>query len=150
FATAPLARAREAIRHEHEQKIEDSDYAAAVQMRVEALFPPPHPYGRAGSGRHGDIDAIAPEDARAFYAKWYRPSNATLVLVGDFAIADARALVHRYFADLPSLPVPERLAATALALPPLPAPQTLRVPEKLAPRPLVSLGWRTPPFFTVD
>src|SRR5262249_20111861 len=49
-------------------------------------------------------------DVRAFFATWYGPENATLVLTGHFDKDRARALVERYFGSLPGRPPPRRPA----------------------------------------
>jgi len=53
-------------------------------------------------------DAFTPESVRAFYAKWYRPENMTLIVVGDLGELDPTALIAEYFAGLtvPEAPVP--------------------------------------------
>ncbi|KAA9002529.1 insulinase family protein [Affinibrenneria salicis] len=45
---------------------------------------------------------------RAFYQRWYRPSNMRLLLIGDIPLAEAEREIRRYFADLPAGNVPVR------------------------------------------
>ena len=42
-----------------------------------------HPYGHEVAGTHEDLDAAALSAVRAFYAHWYVPGNAQVVVVGD-------------------------------------------------------------------
>lgn len=58
-------------------------------------------------------DAFTAESVRAFYQKWYRPENLSLVVVGDLGELDPSGLIKEYFGNIP---VPE----TALALEPDP------------------------------
>ncbi len=44
-------------------------------------------------------DGFTPESVRAFYEKWYRPENTTLVLVGDLGDLDPEPLVREAFAS---------------------------------------------------
>jgi zinc protease len=43
-----------------------------------------HPYTYSALGRMEDIRRITVGDCMTYYATWYRPSNAVLVIVGDF------------------------------------------------------------------
>jgi predicted Zn-dependent peptidase len=54
-----------------------------------------------------DIEAATLDDARDFFSKYYSPSNAALVVAGDFDSAQARQLIDKYFNALPSQPKPQ-------------------------------------------
>jgi predicted Zn-dependent peptidase len=63
-----------------------------------------------------DLNEAALEDVAHFFATYYTPDNAVLSIAGDFDPAEARALVERFFGDiprgrgkpsLPSMAVPE-------------------------------------------
>jgi hypothetical protein len=49
-----------------------------------------------------DLGAASLDDVREFFSTWYRPDNATLTIVGDFAPDEAKSLVERYFGDIPA------------------------------------------------
>ena len=55
------------------------------------------------------LESATAEDVRAFHRRWYRPENATVVMVGDADPLLLAALVERYFGDwqVPGEPVPE-------------------------------------------
>ncbi len=63
-----------------------------------------HPYKNPISGWPSDVSNITIQDAKSFYEKYYAPNNATLVLIGDFAAADAQALIAQHFGALPKSP----------------------------------------------
>jgi zinc protease len=65
-----------------------------------------HPYRRPGIGSIEDLDAASLEDVRAFHATYYRPDNATLVVVGDFEQKQLDAWVDKYFAGIPKPAAP--------------------------------------------
>jgi zinc protease len=67
-----------------------------------------HPYRRPGIGSLENLDAATLEDVRAFHATFYRPDNATLVVVGDFDQAQLDTWVDKYFSPIPrpSSPIP--------------------------------------------
>ncbi len=67
-----------------------------------------HPYGRPVIG-YSKVVATYPRDAIfAFYKKWYKPNNMTLVVVGDFDSKAFRAEVDRAFARFAQTPLPPR------------------------------------------
>lgn len=68
---------------------------------LNAMFWEAHPYQWPVIGWPSDLMAISKADADAFYAAGYAPQNITLILVGDFDPAAARALVARYFGRIP-------------------------------------------------
>jgi zinc protease len=55
-----------------------------------------------------DLDAMTPDDARAFYRRWYVPANAAVVVVGDVDPAQVRKLVDKHYGKLQARPVPPR------------------------------------------
>lgn len=67
-----------------------------------------HPYKHSTIGSIEDLDAASLENVRAFHQTFYRPDNATLVVVGDFEQKQFDGWVDKYFAGLtkPSLPLP--------------------------------------------
>lgn len=64
-----------------------------------------HPYQWATIGKTPDhISAATMEDVRAFYDKYYNPSNAILSIAGDFSHDEIFALAEKWFGDIPSAP----------------------------------------------
>lgn len=47
-------------------------------------------------------DQFTSATVRAFYERWYRPENMTLVIVGDLAGFDIEPLINEYFGDMKS------------------------------------------------
>jgi zinc protease len=60
-----------------------------------------HPYKRPTIGSIEDLEAASLENVRAFHETFYRPDNATLVVVGDFDPKQLDAWVARYLAPIP-------------------------------------------------
>ncbi len=60
-----------------------------------------------------DLEAASIADVRDFFRTYYVPSNATLVVVGDFETKEAEALVTRYLGRVPKAdrPVPRDIPA---------------------------------------
>lgn len=59
-----------------------------------------HPYRRTTIGTIEDLDAATVEDVRNFHSIFYRPDNATLIVVGDFTQAQLDAWVDKYFGKI--------------------------------------------------
>jgi len=65
-----------------------------------------HPYKRPTIGSIEDLEAASLENVRAFHETFYRPDNATLVVVGDFDPKQLEAWVARYLTPIPKPAIP--------------------------------------------
>lgn len=67
-----------------------------------------HPYRRPGIGSIEELDAATLDDVKAFHSTFYRPDNATLVVVGDFDQKQIDAWIDKYFSRVakPDRPLP--------------------------------------------
>ena len=95
------------VRNERRQSYENRPYGMTWWWLFENLYPEGHPYHIPTIGKHEDIDAANLEDVKDFFKQWYVPNNASLSIAGDFEPAEAKALVEKYFGDIPSGPQPE-------------------------------------------
>ncbi|MFN7457188.1 MAG: M16 family metallopeptidase [Gemmatimonas sp.] len=91
--------------------LQEQDRGPAMADRAYAalVYGEDHPYGRSTSGVKESVESLSLDDTRQFWSTWYRPNNATLVLVGDLSLAEAEALAARAFggwarATLPPAP----------------------------------------------
>jgi zinc protease len=92
---------RSIVRNEHRMRDGPSEL---LGRSVEyAIFGASHPYARPDV-LAGDLDAIELSHVQWFFQQAYRPSNARLILVGDFETLRARELVERYFAPIRNPP----------------------------------------------
>ena len=83
----------------------ENDPASVLQEAVTRTALQAHPYGSPMAGYVSDVERLTAEDARAYYASHYAPANAVLAIVGDFAPAEAEALVSKDLADVAARPV---------------------------------------------
>jgi len=60
-----------------------------------------HPYRRPAIGSLEDLRAASLDDVVAFHRTFYRPDNATLIVVGDFDAVQLDAWIDRYFGPIP-------------------------------------------------
>ena len=56
-----------------------------------------HPYGRGTVGDEAALRSFSTEDVNAFHDRWYRPDNATLLIAGAIAPAEARRVAEAAF-----------------------------------------------------
>ncbi|NJK61222.1 MAG: insulinase family protein [Oscillatoriales cyanobacterium SM2_1_8] len=75
---------------------------------------PKNAYGWPVIGFRQDVEQYTGAKVRDYYRRFYRPDNATLVVVGNFDTADLLAKVQKTFGAI---------AATTTPLAPLPSPQ---------------------------
>ena len=62
-----------------------------------------HPYQVPTIGKEIDhIKNASLEDVQSFFKKFYRPNNAVLTLSGNIEMEEAKALVEKWFGDLPA------------------------------------------------
>jgi len=135
---------RDVVKNERRQSYENRPYAKAQLILPSLLFPPGHPYSWPVIGSMQDLSAASVEDVKEFYRRWYRPSNATLVICGDVETDHARKLVEKWFADVPSREAPPAPA------PPAPVQltnETRTYVEDTVDLPKLIIAWPTVPAF---
>jgi zinc protease len=103
-----LAKERSNVRNERRLNIENQPYGLADEAVFQQLFGTGHPYHWKYLGTHAGVEAVRLEDARDFFARYYVPGNASLVIAGDIDKRHVRALVERYFGDIEAGSVPPR------------------------------------------
>ena len=98
---------REVVKEERRMRIDNQPYGRLNEIIYEQAFTT-HPYKHPTIGSMADLEAASVDDVRDFYNIYYVPSNATLVVVGDFDAAQARRLVTDHLGRVPqaSAPVP--------------------------------------------
>jgi zinc protease len=102
---------RRVVLNERRQHYENVPYGKVEDVLPPALFPKGNPYSWPVIGSAADLRAATLQDVKGFFATWYVPSNATLVIAGDVEPAQAMALVNKYFGFLPKRPVPQQVTA---------------------------------------
>ena len=87
---AEFAREIQVVKEERRQRTEESPQARMFEAFNATLFQT-SPYRRPIIGWMSDIEAMTPDDARAFYRQWYVPANAAVVVAGDVDVDRVRA-----------------------------------------------------------
>jgi zinc protease len=78
------------------------------------------------------------DDLRSFFRQYYAPNNASLAIVGNFDPAQAKALVQKYFGDIPRQP---DVVVPNIPQPPLPGVVQETIQDQVAKVPRLDLGW---------
>ena len=144
FAPAELAREREVVFEE--VRLNEDNPRSSLGRQLYTLLYQGHPYGRPVLGDAADLKAATQETLRAYWARYYVPSNMTLVVVGPVDAAQVRAAAIAAFGSRP---------AGTDARPPLPAPSALhgvraRTVERPERQTQLGLGWLAPPLGDPD
>ena len=137
---------RNVVKNERRQSYENRPYGMAHWHIQEALFPLPHPYHWMTIGSQEDLDAATVEDAKAFFRRFYSPSNSSLAIAGDIDKGKTLELVERYFGDLPPGPPLSRMGRYDSDLP---GRVELTVRDKVL-LPRLYIAWPTPPHLHRD
>jgi len=144
-----LATQRAVVHEEKRQRYDNQPYGDQLELLLALGFPAGHPYATPTIGVMSQLDAASLDDVRAFHAGWYRPSNASLVIVSPLPDDEVFALVQRYFGALQRVDATAPKRAVLPELPPLSDVPRQRV-ERPVPRSVLHLMWRTPPLCHPD
>jgi zinc protease len=96
------------VKEERRQRYENVPYGLWLENLLRLGHPSDHPYSWPTIGSMADLTAAQLEDVKDFFRRYYAPNNAVLTISGDFDPAEAKALVTKYFGDIPRGPQIER------------------------------------------
>src|SRR5918911_43862 len=96
---------RDVVKEEFRQSVLAPPYGRFQYLLDQKSFTK-HPYRRPTIGSIEDLDAASLENVRAFHATFYRPDNATLVVVGDFDERQLDGWVDKYLGRIPKPAAP--------------------------------------------
>ena len=101
-----------------------------------------HPYRRPTIGSIDDLDAATLADVQKFHTTYYRPDNATLVVVGDFDGQQLDSWIDKYLGSVPKPDAP--LPRVEVKEPPRAAPKTVDESGPNVPLPALAITWLAP------
>jgi zinc protease len=107
---------RDVVKNERRQSYENRPYGMASLELDRLLWPAGHPYSWPTIGDMEDLSAASHEDVVAFFKTYYAPNNASLVIAGDIDLAKTRAMVERWFGEIPRGPAAQPIAPPAAEL----------------------------------
>jgi zinc protease len=95
------------------QREKVSPNAMALRVLPTLLFGKGHPYDEAfvGTGTIASVTKMTRADLAKYHETWFKPNNATLLIVGDTTLAEITPKLEKLFAswkpgDVPSVNVP--------------------------------------------
>ncbi|WP_299681203.1 pitrilysin family protein [uncultured Dokdonia sp.] len=91
---------QEVVQNEKRQRVDNNPYGHTNWVLDKNIYPEGHPYNWQVIGELVDLQNATIDDVKEFYAKYYGPNNATLVLAGDFETAEAKAMIEKYFGEI--------------------------------------------------
>src|ERR1700754_525051 len=91
---------RDVVKEEYRQGVLAPPYGKFFYLLQQKSFAA-HPYKRPTIGSIEDLDAASLQDVQEFHTTYYRPDNATLVVVGDFDPKQLDAWIDKYFGPIP-------------------------------------------------
>ena len=142
-----FANQQNVVQNEKRQNYDNRPYGHTGYVIDRNLFPADHPYSWQVIGEMDDLFNASVEDVKEFHAKYYVPNNATLTLAGDFNTAEAKALIEKYFGEIPGGekvvdmdPMPVVLSET----------KKLYHEDNFARTPVLTMVWPTPEQYNPD
>jgi zinc protease len=139
---------REVVKEERRRGVENAPYGRVIEDLYDVAFTV-HPYKHTTIGSMEDLNKATLADVRDFHRTYYRPDNATMVIVGDFAPGQAIAWVQKHFGGIPkpAAPIPR---VTAKEPPQTAEKRFSKWYGSNSPLPAVIAGYRVPPVYSPD
>jgi zinc protease len=96
-----LANQQNVVQNEKRQSVDNAPNGFNQGLILKSLYPKGHPYSWTVIGEMQDLTNATVEDVKAFHKKFYSPNNAFLVITGDINKDEVKALVEKYFGEIP-------------------------------------------------
>lgn len=142
-----IDREKQVVKNEKRQGVDNRPYGHNFYVIGKALYPEGHPYNHQVIGSLDDLENATLQDTEDFFAEWYGPENVTVTITGDFEPSDARALVDKYFGEIPGGdPIPEAEPQPAT----LEAVKSFVHEDDFATVPLLTMVWPGVPEYHED
>jgi zinc protease len=102
FTEKSLETQRSVVIEEFKQRYLNQPYGD-VWLKLRPLAYKNHPYQWATIGKEiKHIEEAKMEDVKAFFSKFYCPSNAILCIAGNFELEEIKSLITKWYGDIPS------------------------------------------------
>ena len=104
------------VLNERLERYDNQPYGLAWEKMLGNLYPENHPYNWPTIGYYKDIESYNLNDVSSFFKRYYAPSNATIVVGGNFEIENAKSLLEKYFGELKNDVRPEQISSETAEL----------------------------------
>ncbi len=88
------------VLNERLERYDNQPYGLAWEKLISNLYPENHPYNWPTIGYYKDIESYTLDDVRSFFQQYYSPSNATIVIAGNFEVDKIKSLIEKYFGEI--------------------------------------------------
>ncbi len=139
IARADLDKEMTVVRNEYERG--ETDPMAVLTKRVLSAAYTWHAYGHVPIGPKSDIENVPIENLQAFYRRWYRPDNATLLVAGRFDRDAVLRVAEREFGAVARPDTP--MAQPYTVEPPQDGRRSVQV-HRTGGQPIVMAYWHVP------
>ena len=99
--TTGIETQREVVKEEKRLRVDNQPYGTLIAETMDRAYTT-HPYRWTTIGSMEHLDAATADEFQAFYKKFYVPNNATLSIAGDITLKETKALIKKYFGDIPA------------------------------------------------
>jgi len=92
------------------QQEKASPFAMALRVFPGFLYGKGHAYGNpfTGSGTEQSVSALTQKDLAEFHRAWFKPNNATLIVIGAATMAETKPKLEKLFSGWKKGDVPEK------------------------------------------
>lgn len=135
---------RDVVKNERRQRYENQPYGMVWIVMARSLYSKDHPYSWPTIGSMEDLSAASYEDVVRFFKTYYVPNNTSIVIAGDIDPVATKAMVGKWFNEVPAGdPVPP-VDPPAAAL----TEEKRMMFEDRVQLPRLYMAWLTPPLFS--
>jgi zinc protease len=138
---------RQVVEEERRVRVDNQPYGLLEEDLRAAAFTV-HGYHHTPIGSIADLDKSTIEDVRDFFNTFYKPNNATLIVVGDFKSDETLGWAKKYFEGIP---------ASTKPIPRIDTPEPAQTEERVVnksysntPLPAVVIGYKIPARYAPD
>ena len=95
------------------QREKSTPFSMGLRVLPRLLYGDDHAYSLpfTGSGTEASVKAIVKSDLQEFHANWFKPNNATMIVVGDTTLEEVLPRLESLFAQWQPGPTPEKTLA---------------------------------------
>ncbi len=98
---ANFIREREVVIEEYRLRVDNQPYGEAL-LALQSWPFDYAPYQRPVIGSIDDLNAATVPEIRDFHSTYYVPNNATMVVAGDIDVDETRAMIDKFFSEIPA------------------------------------------------
>lgn len=107
----------------HIQREKTTPMSMALRIFPALIYGEGHAYSlpMTGSGTEEAITSLSNTDLQTFHETWFRPNNATMIVVGDTSLEEIVPVLESFFSNWASNEIPQK------SIPPVELPESSRI-----------------------